>query len=144
MDKFIIRKAVFSDLESVFIIENESIHSWTFNQFAEELERNFSIFIVAESDGIVAGYAVAWIVADEIQLNSIAVKSAFRRMGAGKLLLDKLIDYCSSAGITSVLIDVRKKNSDAVSFYSASGFHITGCRKNYYGDDDALLMEKKI
>lgn len=144
MDEFIIRKAGFSDLDQVCEIESESINSWTYNQFAEELDRAFSKFIVAEMSGIVAGYAVAWLVADELQLNSIAVKSSFRRKGVGRLLLEGLTATGGSDCISSILIEVRKKNSDAVNFYAAQGFHETGIRKKYYGDDDAILMEKKI
>ncbi len=138
------RKAEFSDIEQVLEIERESINSWTYNQFAEELGRSFSVFIVAESGGVIAGYAVAWIVADEIQLNSIAVSKAFRRNGVGRQLLEKLVKNTNSGNSSLILIEVRKNNHEAVEFYKAAGFEITGCRKNYYIDDDALLMEKKI
>lgn len=144
MDEFITRKAVFSDLEQVCRIESESINSWTYNQFAEELERGFAKFIVSETSGIIAGYAVAWVIADELQLNSIAVKNSFRRKGVGSSLLHGLISACGSGTISSILIEVRKKNSDAISFYTAQGFQVTGARKKYYGDDDAILMEKKL
>lgn len=144
MKVFTVRKAEFSDLEQVYEIEKESINSWTYNQFAEELERNFSVFLVAESAGVIAGYAIAWIVADELQLNSIAVSKLFRRNGIGTKLLQKLVENDNCMNCNSILIEVRKNNFEAVIFYKTEGFEITGCRKNYYMDDDALLMEKKI
>ncbi|HOP30561.1 MAG TPA: ribosomal protein S18-alanine N-acetyltransferase [Spirochaetota bacterium] len=140
----IIRKAVFTDLQQVCEIEAESIKSWTYNQFAEELGRTFSCFIVAEQSGLITGYAIAWIIAGELQINSIAVKNNYKRLGLGRMMLDYLINSNSSEKISAIYIDVRKNNTDALNFYKSSGFIETGLRKNYYGDDDAILMEKKI
>jgi len=144
MNKTIIRKAAFSDIDSVFQIEQENIKAWTYNQFAEEIGRNFSKFIVAEEDGVLTGYAVAWIIADEIQLNSIAVKNSHKRNGTGRLLLNNLISKSNEEKIKTILIDVRSRNTEAVNFYLKNGFIEIGRRKKYYNDDDAILMEKKI
>lgn len=144
MEQSIIRKAVFTDLEQVCDIEADSINSWSYNQFAEELDRAFSRFIVAERSGIITGYAIAWIIAGELQLNSIAVKKSYRRKGIGRQILTSLIEDNNSENITSVFIEVRKNNTEAINFYNAFGFNITGIRKKYYVDDDAILMEKKI
>ena len=144
MAQNILRKAVFTDITQVCEIEAESINSWTYSQFTEELDRAFSCFIVAEESGIITGYIIAWIITGEVQINSIAVKKDHRRTGLGTKLLDYLIRQNRSADITSVFIDVRKKNTGAVSFYKFYGFVETGIRKKYYGDDDAILMEKRI
>lgn len=144
MDNTIIRKAVFTDLPQICEIEAESINSWTYNQFAEELGRVFSSFIVAEQSGIIAGYTIAWIIAGELQINSIAVKKNFRRTGFGRMMLDYLINNSGSEIISAIYIEVRKSNSEALSFYESYGFTATGLRKKYYGDDDAILMEKKL
>lgn len=144
MKQINIRKAVFTDLDEVCEIEAESIKSWTYNQFAEELDRAFSCFIVAEESGRIAGYAIAWIIAGELQINSIAVKKDARRKGLGKMMLDHLLMNDSSENISMVYIEVRKNNTGALNFYKSCGFTETGLRKKYYGDDDAILMEKNI
>ncbi|HOP61874.1 MAG TPA: ribosomal protein S18-alanine N-acetyltransferase [Spirochaetota bacterium] len=144
MEQICIRNAEFSDLEKIYTIEHESINSWTLNQFTEELGRNFSRFIVAIVSDIIAGYAVAWYVAGELQLNSIAVSNNFRRQGIGSILLNSLISNEFKNDISKILIEVRKKNTDAIDFYLKNGFMIAGTRKNYYNDDDAILMEKNI
>lgn len=43
-------------------------------------------------------------------------------------------------GIRRVLLEVRPSNAQARAFYAALGFHETGRRPRYYGDEDALLM----
>ena len=144
MNNITIRKATFSDIGHILEIEQENIRSWTQGQFTEELARNFSVFIVAETEGVIAGYAIAWIVADELQLNSIAVKNSLQGNGIGRMLLEGLEAESRNGAVCVILLEVRSRNTGAIDFYIKNGFIKTGRRKNYYGDDDAILMEKKI
>ena len=137
-----IRKAQFTDIDSVLKIEQESINSWSYDQFIQELNHKFSIFLVAEIENDIAGYAVAWKVADEIQINSISVKKNFRKQGIGSKLLAEIIINDSDKVYSRAILDVRSKNIEAISFYTDNGFTKNGIRKNYYKDDDAVLMEK--
>lgn len=144
MSDILIRKALFSDIESVYEIEQESVRSWTIPQFLQELDNKFSLFLVAEKENIIAGYLIAWKIADEIQLNSIAVKKYFRRQGIGNKLLSEINQNDFNKCYSKIYLEVRSRNQDALDFYFSNGFTKTGVRKNYYRDDDAILMEKKI
>ncbi len=144
MTEFNIRKAHFTDIEPILEIEQESINSWTPNQFINELSNEFSTFLVCEYNYSITGYIIAWKVADEIQLNSIAVKKSFRKHGIGSKLLSAVCEADSGRSFTSVFLEVRSGNNDAISFYTDNGFTKTGLRKKYYNDDDAVLMEKKL
>ncbi len=144
MPEIHIRKAEFTDIESVLEIEQESIGAWSYDQFLQELKLEFSIFLIAEYNGAAAGYLTAWKAADELQLNSIAVKKDLRKKGIGNKLLSELILNNSDKKYASIFIEVRSRNIDAINFYTDNGFTKTGVRKNYYNDDDALLMEKKL
>ena len=144
MTEINIRKAQFTDIESVLEIEHESISSWSFNQFLQELNNEFSSFLICEYTNIIAGYIIAWKVSDEIQINSIAVKKALRKHGIGSKLLSAVINNNSGRSFSSVFLEVRSMNNDAISFYIDNGFTKTGVRKKYYIDDDAVLMEKKL
>lgn len=144
MSAIIIRYAQLSDIQSVYEIEQESIKSWTVDQLIHELNNNFSLFLVAESEKTVYGYLIAWKVADEIQLNSIAIRKSSRREGIATRLLAELHPDQVSSKYKKIYLEVRSRNSDAISFYMKNGFIKTGIRKNYYQDDDALLMEKTI
>ncbi|HOQ13408.1 MAG: ribosomal-protein-alanine N-acetyltransferase [Spirochaetes bacterium ADurb.Bin218] len=148
-----IRKAEFTDIDAVWLIEQKTIGSWDYNQFLEELNRDFSIFIVAEDESIhkydataypIDGYAVAWRIADEIQLNSIAVCNERQNNGIGTLIVNYIKNMGYESGARCLLLEVRSKNANALNFYKKNGFEITGKRKNYYKDDDAILMELKL
>jgi len=142
--EIIIRRAQFSDIDSVLEIEQESINSWSYDQFIQELNNKFAVFLVAVSNNSIIGYAVAWRVADEIQINSISVKKSFRKQGIGSKLLAEIFMNDSDKVYSRAIIDVRSKNTEGINFYTDNGFTKTGIRKNYYSDDDAVLMEKLL
>jgi len=139
-----IRQAVPEDIPAVCKIENTGPGLWNENHFYAELENTFSRFIVATEGGNIIGYAVAWLVADEIQINSIAVREDFRRLGIGSALMRHIIMSADIASNARILLEVSGSNSGALSFYKHFGFIGTGKRKNYYRDSDAILMELVI
>lgn len=144
MQSITIRKTTFSDIETIHMIEKESINSWTYDQFLQELNYEFSVFLAAECEGSITGYIVAWKVAGEIQINSIAVSRIYRKHGIGSMLLAAITEDDPCKTYSSIFIEVRSTNIDAMNFYIDNGFTKTGLRKNYYGEDDAVLMEKKL
>ncbi len=144
MPSIIIRRAAFTDIEQVYEIERESIASWSYNQFVSELGNTFSLFYVAEYDSVIAGYIIAWTAADEMQINSIAVKKDLRKQGIGLMLLNEISRGNTLIRPVKVFLEVRSRNTDALRFYINNGFTKIGSRKNYYPDDDAIIMEKKF
>jgi ribosomal-protein-alanine N-acetyltransferase len=144
MTEVTIRKAGITDIDNILNIERESINSWTFDQFIQELGYNFSLFLVAEVNDSICGYIIAWKVADEIQLNSIAVKNDWRRHGIATMLISELLKVDPDNQYLKILCEVRSSNYGALDFYFKNGFRKTGVRKKYYVDDDAVLMEKSI
>ena len=142
--KINIRHARFSDIEHILAIEQQSISSWSYDQFVSEVSREFSIFIAALAEERISGYILAWITGDQAEIHSFAVSEESSRRGIGQKLLESLAAEAAGRGCGSILLEVRSRNISAVSFYRKNGFTETGRRKNYYPDDDALLMEKKI
>ena len=141
----VIRKATADDLESICRIEQEGQGRWSRIQFADELKLNFSRVYVIEDGGAVIGFAVAWIVADEIQLNNIGIKKEFRRRGLGTLIMNKIIMHPDDAGPRKkIYLEVSAQNKPAILFYRNNGFIEMGRRKNYYDSIDAILMEREL
>jgi len=139
-----IRHANETDLDEIFQIENDVSGSWNKKYFLNELNNSFSIFIVAEISNEVAGFAVAWDVRGEIQLNNIAVKKIYRKNGIASSLIDRIVMILKDKNPEKIFIEVREKNKAARLFYKKFGFFETGLRKNYYINDNAILMEKDI
>ena len=141
---FTIRNASEDDIEGILDIEIDGAAAWTLDLYREEIGRKDCVFLVAESGSSIAGFAVAWVVLDETQLHNIAVKRNFRKNGIGSALMDNVSSESKLRGSKKIHLEVREKNSSALSFYMKKSFSRVGFRKNFYGDDNAILMEKTI
>jgi ribosomal-protein-alanine N-acetyltransferase len=139
-----IRPALKADMEAVLEIEKQGDGSWKLEFFLEELKNPRSHFMVAEDASGVAGFAVVWRIGPALQLNNIGVRIDRRRGGIGGRLLDYIVAMPYETRPDTVVLEVRERNTGAREFYSRLGFAVTGIRKNYYGDDNAVLMEKKL
>ncbi|MCP4132311.1 MAG: GNAT family N-acetyltransferase [bacterium] len=143
-----IRSAREEDIDSIYSIGSNNSISWSRKSYAEELKTAFSVFIIAELIGPlekeIIAFAVAWNVAGEIQLNNIAVKESFREEGIATALIDRVIALLRHENPEKIYCEVRERNSAARGFYRSLGFSETGMRKKYYGDDNAILLEKVL
>ena len=144
MKNLLIREALESDIDHIMIIEKESGGDWKREYFLNELRNPFSLFLSACTGDELSGFAVTWNAADELQLNNIAVSKNQRRSGIGSALLEFIEKYPYKKKPARIFLEVREKNLTARTFYETMGFKATGTRKNYYGDDNAVLMEKAL
>lgn len=96
-------------------------------------------------EGLLIGYVIFYYVLDEGEIARIAVDPAHRRKGAAARLLHAVEDFCEEKGIDRLMLEVRKSNVPAISFYREYGFAEDGIRKNYYKNpvEDAVLMSRK-
>lgn len=144
-DGIIIRDASEDDLPAIHELEARSFSSpWSMEGLRRELSISFSHVLVAELDGSLAGYAVAWDVKGDINLNHLAVAEPLRRRGVGSALVRALMDRLAVRGGQCVYLEVGARNKGARAFYTRLGFRENGLRKNYYPDDDAVLMHMEI
>ena len=68
----------------------------------------------------------------------------YRSNGIGSKLMEYLIDTCYDKMLVNITLEVRRSNTIAISLYKKYGFSEVGVRHNYYGNEDGLLMEKKV
>lgn len=97
--------------------------------------------LVAEKDGHTVGFVVAKALADEWEIENIAVCTACWRQGIGRRLLSELIHEAKQRGAQQILLEVRAQNTAARNLYVKCGFSVVGARPGYYRDpeDDAIL-----
>lgn len=137
-------------LEVVEIEESSGLSHWGWDAYHKELQSQIDSLMlvargsgaVAPAEGPIAGFIVARHIADEIHINNVAIRPAFRRNGiAGRLLEDVLL-WGKDKGATQAVLEVRAGNSVAQRLYRSCGFEITGRRRRYYKEplEDALLM----
>lgn len=119
---------------------------WPEVAFASELENPLSLWLVAESDGAVAGYIGSQIVPDEADMMNLAVAPEFRRQGLGRALTLALFDALRQRGVVGLTLEVRTSNEPALRLYRELGFEQVGLRKKYYfhPTEDAYILKKEL
>lgn len=77
---------------------------------------------------------------DTARLRKFATKSAFQRQGLGTLVLDFLVEYLQSQGITLLWFDARET---AIPFYKKKGFTVQG-ERFYKGGIAYFVMNRHL
>lgn len=116
---------------------------WSERSFRFELTDNpASRCWVYETDGMIAGMIVAWLLVDEAHIATLATHPAHRRRGIARKLLTHALRYMSNEGAVSSFLEVRESNVVAQEMYRQFGYETVGRRKGYYKDtnEDAILM----
>jgi ribosomal-protein-alanine N-acetyltransferase len=97
-----------------------------------------------EEDGLLMGYGLLSIAADEAHILNICVDPLCQSRGHGRHLLRALVKLARDHGAHRVFLEVRPSNTPAVALYHSEGFNEIGRRPRYYpareGREDALVM----
>lgn len=142
-----LRSARRADIDAIVAIECASFGDpWDRGAFENLLDDPRASFLVAERDGSVRGYVVAWFVLDEGEIGNLAVSGQARRQGVGALLLDGAIRTAAAAEVESLYLEVRDSNAAARALYASRGFAEVGRRRDYYRRprEDALVLKLAI
>src|SRR5262249_35458448 len=94
----------------------------------------------------IVGFVIFHIAADVSEIYNIAVESGHARSGIGWELMKAAIHESSRRKAEKIVLEVRKSNNPAITFYLKFDFKIAGERKNYYSNpvEDAYVMEFTI
>ena len=134
-----------ADLPEVLAMEARCFPDpWSEGVFRSALRDECSLWLAAETEGVLAGYAGMQWVLDEGYIDNVAVDPAFRRQGAASALLEAMIAEGKRRSLSFLSLEVRAGNAGAVALYASFGFETVGRRKGYYlrPPEDALIMTK--
>ena len=136
-----IRAMTDGDIGSVLQLEQE-IYSqpWPRQVFVDELSQRGRRYLVVEDDGEIVGYGGLMVVMDEAHVTTLAVIPKRREARLGTRLMLALVDEALAADCRQLTLEVRLSNHPAQSLYRRFGMAPVGLRKNYYRDEDALIM----
>jgi ribosomal-protein-alanine N-acetyltransferase len=139
-----IRVMTTGDLEAVLAIAQRSDGAphWPPRAYSSAIQKRRTAALVAMAANKLAGFAIATLVLDICQFESIVVAAEFRRQGIGAALLQDVIASSRQRGATRIELEVRAGNSAAIALYERAGFLRDGLRRRYYRDpqEDAVLM----
>jgi [ribosomal protein S18]-alanine N-acetyltransferase len=130
-----------ADFDAIVTLEQESFSNpWTPAALEEMLAAPVTRLYVARTPaGEILAFCACWLIADELHINTIAVKLTMRRQGIAKFLLQEVLER---TGMSRATLEVRRSNVAAQKLYEALGFRTTAIRPRYYSnpEEDALIL----
>lgn len=138
-----------SHLSQVLAIEQQAYtHPWTEGIFADCLRVGYSAWVVTNTLGEVQAYALMSMAVGEAHVLNICVAPEQQRRGLAVFLMRHLLMVARAAGVTLMLLEVRKSNRGAQKLYDGFGFAKIGERRGYYpaqeGREDAYVLALEL
>ena len=142
---FTFKKMNLQDLEKIKdILFSDFDDFWSYEVLKEELLSDSSLYVGAKKQNEIIGFAGIKVVIDEADIMNIVVKKSYRNNGIGSLLLENLILISNKKNLNFINLEVDCKNTIAINLYKKFGFEEISLRKNYYKNNDAMIMKKKL
>ena len=135
-----IKKFDLKYLDDILEIEKKafpktSYDEFTFIYYSELYPDNFFVYELESSQKII-GYIIF---EPNGHIISIAVDKLYRRKRIGTKLMNVVLNRYNGKGI----VEVRESNKIAKNFYKKLGFVQVDVLKNYYQDENGVIMVKK-
>ena len=136
-----IRPMTFADIDRVMEIELATYtQPWTRTVFDDELAAQNRVYLAAEFEDEIIGYGGLMIVGEDAHVTTLVSVKPAPVKAVGTRLMLALIEAGVAQGTRQLTLEVRASNREAQDFYRKFGMAPVGVRKNYYRDDDALIM----
>lgn len=143
-----VRPMRWPDIEPVHRLEAElfTVDPWSIEQFWSELAQPTRAYAVAMDGERIIGYAGAFLLPPDSDVQTIAVSPRDQGRGVGAILLAWLIDRATAQGCRQMLLEVRSDNAPAIAMYERFGFERISVRRDYYerGIDAAIMRLRPI
>ena len=136
-----IREYINDDIKSIGDIGNQIKEDFINVYNIYNLNKDVENIYIYEQNNKIIGFIHISKSFEVVDIVNIAVDINYQRNGIGKRLIDYIVDKLKPE---RVLLEVRKSNEKAIKLYEKCHFQIINIRKNYYGMEDALVMELKV
>lgn len=150
----VISPATAGDVSAILDIERKAFTDpWSARSFHEALEHPAVFFMCARgagedrsAAGDIAGYVVAWFVADQGEIANLAVDPTGWGTGIGQALLDAALEEGGRRGASAIYLEVRDSNERARRLYHSRDFEEVGRRRGYYRRpvEDAIVLRRML
>ncbi len=141
-----IRRLQEADVEPVSILEAKAFSMpWSAKDFAQLLEDEKSLYLVAELEGEIVGCCGVTNICGDGDINNVMVAEGHQGKGMAQALLQELLRQGTAMGVENFTLEVRVSNAPAIHVYEKLGFVSEGIRPRFYEKpvEDAMIMWKR-
>ena len=104
-----------------------------------------TVTLVARNGVAVAGFGIMKFGEERAHLVLLAVGPDYRRRGIARRVIQWLVESAATAGVVSIHVELRARNTGAYAFYRAIGFAETLRLPGYYsGRETAIRMLRML
>ncbi len=137
-----IKKATLSDVSFVYELTKEVVGSSFTKEALEHIIKKDEIYhlFISEDKTIKKGFIMIWHNDNFGQIIDLAVKPNYQNQGIGKALITYGLNFLKELNVNEISLEVRKSNEKAIHLYQTFGFTIQNEIRNYYDDEDGLLL----
>ena len=137
-----IRPMTRSDIPAVAELEAQIYpEPWPPRVFFDELAMENRRYLVATDEtGFPVGYCGLLLVEEDAHITTIAVTPQARGHQLGTRMMLEIVALAQDVATKHLTLEVRVSNDAAQKLYDRFGFQPVGRRRNYYKDEDALVM----
>lgn len=137
----LLRAMTLDDVDAALDLEQRVYRqAWSRQVFLDELSQASRRYLAADVDATLAGYGGVMLVGEEAHITTVVVDPARRQARVGTRLMLGLVDHALDEGAEALTLEVRVSNEAAQALYRRFGMAPVGVRKQYYRDEDALIM----
>ena len=140
-DNFVVKKLTHEYVDDVLLIEKELLGTGSKEDIEKTISSDVLDYYLLFLNEEVIGFFEVSNVAGESELFDIAIKKDFQGRGYSKVLMEQLLKVCKEKNSRTIFLEVNKINLRAIKLYEKFGFKEYAIRKNYYGENDAVLMK---
>ncbi len=120
---------------------------WSAAEIGKMLE-NPAVVALAAGEADPQGFIIAWAVAGEAEVLTVAVIPEARCQGVGAALVTAAAAAVLARGASSMHLEVAEPNAAARALYAKLGFAEAGRRRDYYATEqgwvDAIVMRRAL
>lgn len=137
-----------ADIGAIVEIERRAYDfPWSKTIFSDCLRVGYCCWVL-DGGGVLAGYGIMSVAAEESHILNVCVDVQTRRQGLARRLMDHLLATATEHGALISYLEVRPSNAAAINLYSALGFRHVGTRRSYYpahgGREDAYVLSMSL
>ena len=144
MDNLIVKKLTQFEIDKIYELEENYIGKCDRLSIEKTLDSETLSYYLLLINEEVVGFFECSIISPEAELYDIVVDEGYQGLGYSKILMDYFINLVKDNNVETIFLEVNSMNYKALSLYKKYGFVEYSLRKNYYGNNDAVLMKKEI
>ena len=144
MDNLIVKKLTQFEIDKIYELEEKYIGKCDRLSIEKTLDsETLSYYLLLKNEEVV-GFFECSIISPEAELYDIVVDEGYQGLGYSKILMDYFMNLVKDNNVETIFLEVNSMNYKALSLYKKYGFLEYSLRKNYYGNNDAVLIKKEF